>query len=90
MEELNATRKTAFDRLTNEQQKALGDEIKELNQWYTTSKDNLELQLKRNKKWKEGGLDTNQKYFTDIIKEYRTRFAAIQRKYGIVPMQQKK
>lgn len=50
MEKLNATRKTAFDRLTNEQKEAVGDEIKELNQWYTTSKNNLELRLKQEKK----------------------------------------
>lgn len=82
MEELNDTRRTAFDSLTNEQKKAAGDEIKELNQWYATSKNDLEQKLRQEGKWKTGGLDTNQKYFEDIIKEYRTRFKDIQKKYS--------
>lgn len=71
-------------KLTDEQKKAAVDEIKELNQWYATSKNDLEQKLRQEGKWKTGGLDTNQKYFEDIIKEYRTRFKEIQKRYGII------
>ena len=74
----------ALKKLTDEQKKAAMDEIKELNQWYATSKNDLEQKLRQEGKWKTGGLDTNQKYFEDIIKEYRTRFKEIQKRYGII------
>lgn len=74
----------ALKKLTDEQKKAAVDEIKELSQWYATSKNDLEQKLRQEGKWKTGGLDTNQKYFEDIIKEYRTRFKEIQKRYGII------
>lgn len=74
----------SLKKLTDEQKKAAVDEIKELNQWYATSKNDLEQKLRQEGKWKTVGLDTNQKYFEDIIKEYRTRFKEIQKRYGII------
>ena len=86
MEILNSEekRKIIFNKLTDEQKEAVGDEIKELNQWYAMSKRNLDEELKREGKWKSLGLDSNQEYLGDIIKEYRARFNEIRKKYGII------
>lgn len=73
-----------FNKLTDEQKATAGEEIRELNQWYAMSKRNLEQELKREGKWKSVGLDSNQEYLGDIIKEYRARFNEIQKKYGII------
>lgn len=77
-------RRAAFNRLSDEQKAAAGEEIKKLNQWYAESKNDLEQKLRKEGKWKTGGLDTNQKYFSDIIKNYRERFREIQKRYGIL------
>ena len=90
MEKLNDTERTAFNRLAYEHKKTAGDEIRELNEWYTASKNDLEQRLKQEKRWKEGGLDSNQQHFSDVIKEYKKRFKTIQKKYGIAPVQQQK
>lgn len=76
--------RAAFNRLSDEQKAAASEEIKKLNQWYAESKNDLEQKLRKEGKWKTGGLDTNQKYFSDIIKNYRERFREIQKRYGIL------
>ncbi len=67
------------------QQKAdLEREVAKLFKWNRRKREDLEKELKKVGKWKSFGLDTNQQYYAEIIKEFKERFLALQIKYGIV------
>lgn len=82
-EERNEQRKN-FNRLTDQQKIKLEKEVTELFEWNRNKRKELEDELKKDRKWLYFGLDSNQQYFAEIIKEFNERFRALQIKYGII------
>lgn len=72
---------SAWDNLTDTQKQELEREYNELQAWDAEQRKRREEDMKKQGKWSTG-LDVNQKFFEDIIKERQKRFEALQKKYG--------
>ncbi len=76
--------KESFERLTSQQKSDLEKEVSELFLWNERERAKLEAELRKEGKWQEFGLDSNQQHYAGIIKEFQERFHAIKVKYGII------
>lgn len=85
MEKISADEnKTSWELLTEKQKKKLEEEYRALQIWYEGKKKEIEKALKAEGKWQLFGLDANQEYFGDIIKERNQRLRTLQEKYGFL------
>lgn len=71
-----------WESLTDEQKEMLEEEYRALQAWDNEQRTQKEKELKAQGKWRDYGLDSNQEYFADIIKERNKRFHEIRKKYG--------
>lgn len=86
-----STQKKPLMQLNSEQKEKLKRELTELYKWKDDESKKLEDKLRKEGKWDlRAGLDVNQQYFTDIVKEFQKRFHELGVKYGILPKEELK